>query len=151
MELMSEVGFRNAGGAWAAMMLAGLLVLIAATMSACGSGAKQEPEPGLEPTGGDATATPGDRKSWAGTEPSPEFPGGLTWFNVQTPPTVAFVPAVPEPSGCDPNYTGCVPIDSDVDCAGGSGNGPSYAQGPVQVIGADIYGLDRDGDGIGCE
>ncbi|AQA04639.1 hypothetical protein BVC93_21930 [Mycobacterium sp. MS1601] len=53
---------------------------------------------------------------------------------------------------CDPNYSGpCVPIDSDVDCAGGSGNGPSYVQGPVRVVGSDIYGLDRDGDGIGCD
>ncbi|MCY7341371.1 MAG: hypothetical protein LH603_05840 [Pseudonocardia sp.] len=24
---------------------------------------------------------------------------------------------------CDPNYSGCVPITGDVDCAGGSGNG----------------------------
>ncbi|RFA12233.1 hypothetical protein B7R22_17390 [Subtercola boreus] len=55
-------------------------------------------------------------------------------------------------SGCDPNYEGaCVPIDSDVDCAGGSGNGPSYVRGPVTVVGDDIYGLDRDGDGVGCE
>lgn len=53
---------------------------------------------------------------------------------------------------CDPNYSGaCVPIASDVDCAGGSGNGPAYVQGPVRVIGSDIYGLDADGDGIGCE
>lgn len=53
--------------------------------------------------------------------------------------------------GCDPNYEGaCVPIASDVDCAGGSGNGPEYVQGPVRVVGTDIYGLDRDGDGIGC-
>lgn len=53
--------------------------------------------------------------------------------------------------GCDPNYSGCVPIASDVDCAGGSGNGPEYVQGPVTVIGSDIYGLDSDDDGIGCE
>lgn len=53
---------------------------------------------------------------------------------------------------CDPNYGGgCVPIASDVDCAGGSGNGPAYVRGPVTVIGADIYGLDHDGDGLGCE
>lgn len=52
---------------------------------------------------------------------------------------------------CDPNYSGCVPIASDVDCAGGSGNGPAYVKGPVKVIGKDIYGLDKDGDGIGCE
>lgn len=54
-------------------------------------------------------------------------------------------------SGCDPNYSGCVPIASDVDCAGGKGNGPAYVRGPVTVIGTDIYGLDNDGDGIGCE
>ena len=57
-------------------------------------------------------------------------------------------------SNCDPNYSGaCVPnvYPSDVDCAGGSGNGPYYVAGPVQIIGTDHYGLDRDGNGIGCE
>ncbi|MET7282342.1 G5 domain-containing protein [Kribbella sp. NPDC005582] len=54
-------------------------------------------------------------------------------------------------SGCDPNYSGCVPIASDVDCSGGSGNGPEYVAGPVNVIGSDIYRLDADNDGIGCE
>ncbi|MFF1830553.1 hypothetical protein [Paenarthrobacter sp. NPDC058040] len=55
------------------------------------------------------------------------------------------------PSNCDPNYSGCVPIASDVDCAGGKGNGPAYVQGPVTVIGSDIYDLDSDNDGIACE
>ncbi len=54
-------------------------------------------------------------------------------------------------SNCDPNYSGCVPIASDVDCAGGSGDGPAYVSGPITVIGSDIYGLDRDKDGIACE
>jgi hypothetical protein len=53
---------------------------------------------------------------------------------------------------CDVNYGGvCVPVASDVDCAGGSGNGPAYVEGPVYIIGSDIYGLDRDGDGVACE
>lgn len=53
---------------------------------------------------------------------------------------------------CDPNYEWvCVPIASDVDCSGGSGNGPAYVKGPVKVVGDDIYDLDADGDGIGCE
>ncbi|WP_243722746.1 G5 domain-containing protein [Actinomadura sp. 7K507] len=53
---------------------------------------------------------------------------------------------------CDENYSGaCVPIASDVDCAGGSGNGPAYVQGPVRVVGSDIYDLDRDGDGTACD
>ena len=62
-------------------------------------------------------------------------------------------PPAPKPPApaCDPNYTPCVPIDSDVDCAGGSGDGPSYVVGPVRVIGRDIYRLDADHDGIGCE
>lgn len=66
---------------------------------------------------------------------------------------VASKPApAPKPTlSCDPNYSGCVPIDSDVDCAGGSGNGPSYVRGPIRVLGFDIYGLDRDGNGIACE
>lgn len=63
---------------------------------------------------------------------------------------VGIVP-VPAQENCDPNYTPCVPIASDVDCAGGSGNGPAYVRGPVRVIGRDVYQLDRDGDGIACE
>lgn len=55
-------------------------------------------------------------------------------------------------AACDPNYSGaCVPIASDVDCAGGTGNGPAYVAGPVRVVGVDIYGLDADGNGWGCE
>ncbi len=60
-------------------------------------------------------------------------------------------PAPTTKSNCDPNYSGCVPIASDVDCAAGNGNGPAYVKGPVQVIGNDIYDLDRDHDGIACE
>lgn len=70
------------------------------------------------------------------------------WSNVPEPRAVAKSLA----SGCDPNYAdACVPIASDVDCAGGQGNGPEYVAGPVRVIGADIYELDRDRNGIGCE
>lgn len=57
----------------------------------------------------------------------------------------------PQPS-CHPSYEGaCVPFASDVDCAGGSGNGPAYVAGPVRVVGPDVYDLDRDGDGIACD
>lgn len=61
-------------------------------------------------------------------------------------PTVATA----QPSDCHDSYSPCLPIVSDVDCEGGSGNGPVYT-GPVRVIGPDDYGLDRDGDGFGCE
>lgn len=68
------------------------------------------------------------------------------------PVPAAPVPAVPQPGGCDSNYAdACVPVASDVDCAGGSGDGPGYVQGPVRIVGSDIYDLDRDGDGIACD
>lgn len=71
---------------------------------------------------------------------------------VREPVTRVIAVGTKESPRCDPNYSGaCVPIASDVDCAGGSGNGPAYVQGPVRVIGTDIYGLDADHDGIGCE
>ena len=54
-------------------------------------------------------------------------------------------------SNCHPSYSRCLnPDASDYDCAGGSGNGP-YSTGKVQVIGPDVFGLDRDSDGWGCE
>lgn len=52
---------------------------------------------------------------------------------------------------CTPGYSPCIPPGPDVDCAGGSGDGPRYVQGPVRVYGSDPYGLDSDGDGWGCE
>jgi resuscitation-promoting factor RpfB len=58
----------------------------------------------------------------------------------------------PASSNCDPNYSGaCVPIASDVDCSGGSGDGPEYVDGPVTVVGDDVYDLNRDDDNIACD
>lgn len=68
-------------------------------------------------------------------------------------PTVGAAPLpLTQGSDCDSNYGGaCVPTARDVDCAGGSGNGPEYVSGPVYVVGDDIYDLDHDGDGVACE
>lgn len=110
------------------------------------------------------TTAPAASTSPASTAPSTTTPSSTT-VATQPPaiaPVVPAVPAVPKATApkapapapkpsCDPNYSGCVPIDSDVDCAGGSGNGPSYVRGPIRVLGSDIYDLDRDGDGIACE
>jgi hypothetical protein len=52
---------------------------------------------------------------------------------------------------CTPGYSPCLPPASDYDCAGGSGDGPKYVTGPVRVTGSDPYGLDADGNGIGCQ
>lgn len=49
----------------------------------------------------------------------------------------------------EPVQRECVPIASDVDCGGGSGNGPAFVYGFVKVVGSDIYDLDRDNDGYG--
>ena len=45
--------------------------------------------------------------------------------------------------GCHPGYLPCIPITDNVDC--------SEIRMAVRVIGDDDYGLDRDGDGDGCE
>lgn len=49
--------------------------------------------------------------------------------------------------GCNPNYDPCVPNAQDQNC-GASGGAVTY---PVNVIGEDEYGLDRDGNGVGCQ
>jgi hypothetical protein len=61
-------------------------------------------------------------------------------------------PAVPA-SNCDPSYPDVCLHDGigDYDCAGGSGNGPNYVDGPVKVLPPDPFDLDRDGNGTGCE
>lgn len=54
-------------------------------------------------------------------------------------------------SNCHPSYSGCLDINaSDYDCAGGRGNGPLYTS-RVKVIGPDVFRLDGDNDGWGCE
>jgi hypothetical protein len=58
----------------------------------------------------------------------------------------------PAKKRCHPSYTGaCLdPNASDYDCLGGSGNGPKYT-GRVRVVGPDVFRLDADHDGWGCE
>jgi hypothetical protein len=113
----------------------------AGVTSATPSSTTPAPEP--TPTQGPATVPPHTSNTASPAAPRTTKASAKTTQKRTTPPA--------EPT-CDPNYAwACVPIASDVDCAGGSGNGPAYVQGPVKVIGYDIYDLDRDGDGIGCE
>ena len=44
---------------------------------------------------------------------------------------------------CMAGYSPCLPIADDLDCAD--------VPGAVKIMGRDPYGLDRDGDGIGCD
>jgi hypothetical protein len=62
-------------------------------------------------------------------------------------------PPWPPAPGCTPGYSPCIPPGDDVDCAGGSGDGPRSVSGPLAVdpSAGDPYGLDGDNDRIGCE
>jgi hypothetical protein len=55
--------------------------------------------------------------------------------------------------GCHPSYRGaCLKTGiGDYDCGGGSGNGPNYVWKTVRVVGPDVFRLDGDRDGYGCE
>lgn len=107
------------------------------------AGATDTPSPSLSPTPeptDEPTPTPTLEPTLAPTlKPTPE-------------PTQAPIVTQAPQANCHPSYQGaCLdPFASDYDCAGGSGNGPKYT-GRVIVVGPDVFGLDRDNDGIGCE
>ena len=107
----------------------------------------------LAPTTAPTTAPPTTAAPTTAPPPPPPPPTTAAPRRVAPPPPPPPAPTVaPSPgAGCNPNYSPCVPNASDVDCAGGSGNGPAYVRGPVRVIGTDVYGLDADHDGLGCE
>src|SRR5918996_1310666 len=88
-------------------------------------------ESGILPSGYTASVT--------GSDPSP------------TPEPDPTEEPTPEPE-CHPSYEGaCLdPNAEDYDCEGGSGDGPLYT-GEVTVVGEDVFRLDHDGDGVGCE
>lgn len=48
---------------------------------------------------------------------------------------------------CHPAYTPCLPVVDDLDCP----DVVALGLAPVTVVGEDVYGLDADGDGVGCE
>ena len=59
--------------------------------------------------------------------------------------TTAIAPS--SSAGCDPNYSGCIPLfPPDLDC----GDIKALGLAPVTVIGKDPHRLDGDGDGQAC-
>ena len=78
--------------------------------------------------------------------------GNLPLAAETIPVIVVIFPLVTTSASCHPSYAGaCLrPSVPDYDCEGSAGSGPLFT-GPVYVIGPDVYGLDRDNDGIGCE
>lgn len=59
-----------------------IAVILGVAVPSCSGGGGSRPAG----TPGESAATP--QRSWAGTEPAPGFPPGLTWFNVATPPSL---------------------------------------------------------------
>lgn len=91
-----------------------------------------------------ATATPSTTTTTAPTTATTVKPATTAVPTTATPTTNRT--AEQNCQGYDP----CIEPGPDVDCRGGSGNGPRYS-GPVRVVGADPYDLDRNNDGWGCE
>jgi hypothetical protein len=133
----------RSAGTWA---VRGVLAALVVAVLGCGSGDAASVEDALPLA--EATTS-------SSSELEPTTTALPTTTTAPPPPPP---PAAPPPAasagpgdGCHPSYDPCVPVASDVDCAGGSGNGPAYVQRPVRVTGPDEYGLDADGNGVGCE
>jgi hypothetical protein len=75
-----------------------------------------------------------------------------TCYEVPSGGSTPVTPQLEQEPECDPNYIGnCLdPAAPDYDCINGPGDGPAYT-GTVSVVGSDHFGLDRDGNGLGCE
>ncbi len=130
-------------------------VLLAATSGACGG----EGTP-TSPTTSPATTAPTFTSTSAAptiatTRPKTTVAAPTTRPRTVAPTTPRRIPTTTAAPvrNCDPAYPDVCLHDGigDYDCAGGSGDGPNYVDGPIRVLPADPFGLDRDGDGIGCE
>ena len=121
--------------------------LLVVGLKACGSSPQTTSTAAVAP---EVTTT-----STTGTTPAPTTTSTAPPTTVRPTTTTVRVTTTAAPtarSGCHSSYSGCVPVASDVDCAGGSGNGPAYTSAKnIRVTGPDEYGLDSDGDGLGCE
>jgi hypothetical protein len=81
-------------------------------------------------------------------------PGAVVSLVIAKAPPPTTPPSTAPPSqNCDPAYPDNCLHDGigDYDCAGGTGNGPNYVDGPITVLPPDPFGLDGNGDGVGCE
>lgn len=105
----------------------------------------------LEAMGSISGKVPEAIQAWAMKNRSkwPTYPWSEDLFGVDPLPQME-VAGSTAPVNCTPGYDPCLPPAADYDCRGGGGNGPAYS-GRVAVTGPDTYGLDADGDGVGCE
>lgn len=90
-------------------------------------------------------------------QPLPAEPGALAAVVVRAtaPPPTTQAPPPPPPSAtqpttpggsCEPGYSPCLPVTSDLNCGD-----ISNSLKPIHVTGSDPYRLDSDGNGLGCE
>jgi hypothetical protein len=105
--------------------------------------------PVTDTTGVTAPSSPTTRRPTATTTPTTARP---------TPTTAPATTVTSAPPPCNPNYGGCLNRPGDYDCIGRAGDpdwqpgdGPNFVSGPITVTGSDVYDLDVDGNGIGCE
>jgi PASTA domain len=107
-------------------------------------------------TGRFAPGTVISQSSTPGAEVRPGASVALVIAKAPPPPptTAPPPPTTAAPRNCDPAYPDvCLHQGiGDYECAGGSGNGPNYVEGPLRVFPPDPFDLDgNDNDGIGCE
>jgi hypothetical protein len=89
----------------------------------------------------EATDWVGAYRAYVGGAPSP--PPASTGPS----PSTGSVPhSGPGSPRCEPGYQPCLPRVADLNCGD-----IATADKPVHVTGSDPYGLDADGDGLGCE
>jgi len=126
-----------------------LTIALASVFLACGE----------EKEASDATSSVTAKVAGASVTPSPitDTPSPKPTASpapITLPPTEAPTPAptAPPQAACHSStrVLALIRMRATTTCAGGSGNGPYYT-GPVRVVGADVFDLDRDGDGNGCE
>ena len=73
---------------------------------------------------------------------------GLWSDGTTVPPAPAATGAANKSAGaCHPSYSPCLPIVADLDCS----DVRAMGKAPVRIKGPDVYRLDGDGDGLGCE
>jgi hypothetical protein len=125
------------------------IAVLAVVLAAGFGGEQQVAQPITTTSASTVTASPSTTAA-----PTITRPRATTTTRRATPTTRKATPTTAAPArNCDPAYPDACLHDGtgDYDCAGGSGNGPNYVSGPIRVLPPDPFGLDRDGDGVGCE
>lgn len=143
----------------------GVLVVLGIIGSIAGG---NQPTTAVQQTGSPATTSAAPVTTASPTTEAPTTAAPTTAKPRPTPTTRRPTPTTRKPTpttryrppttqapvrNCDSAYPDACLHDGigDYDCAGGSGNGPNYVDGPIRVRPPDPFGLDSDGDGVGCE